>query len=62
MSTAARLIQAGQHLRDGICCDGATYQAAHGMLSFDGLPLLSLKAKAEPAPAYRLESDACGSV
>ncbi|MBV8771918.1 MAG: AAA family ATPase [Deltaproteobacteria bacterium] len=57
MNIAARLMQAGQHLGDGIYCDEQTYQAARRMLNFQRLPPIALKGKAESIRAYRLSGN-----
>lgn len=50
VNLAARLMQAAP---GDVLCDGATVQAVRGRFSFDTLPPIAAKGKAEPVPVYR---------
>jgi class 3 adenylate cyclase/tetratricopeptide (TPR) repeat protein len=50
MNLAARLMQAAP---GRILCDGATYRAARSHLTFQDLPAISVKGKAEPVAVYQ---------
>lgn len=56
VNLAARLMQAATRALDtpgGILCDLATYRAARSRRSFEELPPIRVKGKAEPVPVYR---------
>ena len=50
VNLAARLMQAAP---GDVLCDSATVQALRGRFSFDTLPPIAAKGKAEPVPVYR---------
>ncbi|HLF26484.1 MAG TPA: adenylate/guanylate cyclase domain-containing protein [Anaerolineae bacterium] len=55
VNLSARLMQAAQ---DDVLCDAATVQAAQSQLSFEPLPAISVKGKAEPVALYRPQGQA----
>jgi class 3 adenylate cyclase/tetratricopeptide (TPR) repeat protein len=50
VNLAARLMQAA---RDDVFCDEATFARAQGRASFEALPLIPVKGKAEPVAVFR---------
>jgi class 3 adenylate cyclase/tetratricopeptide (TPR) repeat protein len=55
VNLAARLMQAAP---GDILCDAPTYQAAQVLVTFDALPPVIVKGRAEPVPVYRPHGEA----
>jgi hypothetical protein len=59
VNVAARLMQAAP---EAVLCDPATFRAAQAHITFEALPPLVLKGKAEPLPVYRARGQARAAV